>query len=82
MKHCTKTVYFVTNVYACVNIRVYALVYVCPCNVEVCTCMIVCSALRTIFLFKLTGKCLTSKTGGEGGGIGGSVIEAYRWIEI
>jgi len=93
MKRCTKTVYFVTNVYTCVYPRVRA----CECRVCVracvraCVCVYVCAcacvcvslarkcvhdhvALRTIFLFKLTGKCLRL------GRVGW--IEAHRRIEI
>lgn len=74
MKHCTKTVYFVTNVYACVvypRVRACECIYVCvcvSCNEKVYVYVWSHAALRTILLFKLTGKCLRLKIGGGGGG--------------
>lgn len=79
MKCCTKTVYFVTNVYACVYPRVRACVCVCVCVFECVSpakkCVYDHVALRTIFLFKLMGKCLRLDRV-----VGWS--EAHRRIEI
>lgn len=70
MKHCTKTVYFVTNVYACCipacsracYVCVYACVRVCvwvSCKEVYGHVASVSFTLRTIFLSsKLTGKVL------------------------
>lgn len=68
MKRCTKTVYFVTNVYACVYPRVRAremsaYVCVCVCVLRGDVYMVMLLYVRFSF-FKLTGKCLRLDSGG------------------
>lgn len=95
MKHCTKTVYFVTNVYACCipacSRALVKCVFTCVLRVfnmgmflakEVCTVMLLLSELhfiRTIFPF--FKKLIREKcyTSRRGGGVAGGSDRGVSW---